>query len=292
MTRYAILEAPTHLGLRPTGVERLGGALLDAGLGEALHARHAGRVAPADAYDPAPRSRDAVRNARGIAAHAPRLADAVGRVLDAGEFPVVLGGDCSVLLGDLLALRRRGRYGLLFLDGHDDFYLPETSATGEAADMDLALATGRGPSSLSDLEGRGPLVRDADVAVLGPRDADEARANGADPLPASILSRPLAAIRAEGLAAAADAALARVARAELDGFWIHLDADVLDDAVMPAVDYRLPGGLTSDEVAHVLRAARATGRAVGLEVTIYNPALDPGGGTARGLADCLAAGLR
>ena len=44
------------------------------------------------------------------------------------------------------ALRRTGRrHGLLFLDGNADFYQPEASPTGEAADMDLALCTGRGP---------------------------------------------------------------------------------------------------------------------------------------------------
>jgi arginase len=89
-----------------------------------------------------------------------------------GEFPVVLGGDCSIMLGCLLALRRRGRHGLLFLDGHADFYQPEAEPDGEAASMELALATGRGPVVVTDLEGRRPLVRDEDVVVLGRRDAE------------------------------------------------------------------------------------------------------------------------
>ena len=55
----------------------------------------------------------------------------------------MLGGDDTVLFGNLLALRRRGRYGLVFLDAHYDFYLPEQS-TGQASDSDLALATGVG----------------------------------------------------------------------------------------------------------------------------------------------------
>ena len=61
----------------------------------------------------------------------------------------MLGGDCSILLGNLLALRRRGRYGLLFVDGHADFYHPEANPNGEAASMDLAFATGRGPEVLT-----------------------------------------------------------------------------------------------------------------------------------------------
>jgi arginase len=86
-------------------------------------------------------------------------------------------------------------------------------------------------------------------------------------------------------------ALARLVRADLDGVWIHLDCDALDDAVMPAVDYRLPDGLHWDELQAVLGAAIATGAVVGIEVTIFNPALDPDGSIARGLVSCLTAAL-
>ena len=44
MDRFAIIEAPSILGLRPSGVERLPEALLRGGLAEALSARHAARV--------------------------------------------------------------------------------------------------------------------------------------------------------------------------------------------------------------------------------------------------------
>src|SRR5690606_19120616 len=111
--------------------------------------------------------------------YATALAGAVEQVLERREVPVVLGGDCSILLGNLLALRRAGgRHGLLFIDGHADFYQPEAEPGGEAASMDLALATGRGPALLADLEGRGPLVRDEDVVALGRRDEREAAEAG------------------------------------------------------------------------------------------------------------------
>jgi arginase len=86
-------------------------------------------------------------------------------------------------------------------------------------------------------------------------------------------------------------ALARLVRSDLDGVWIHLDCDALDDAVMPAVDYRLPDGLRWDELQAVLGAAIATGAVVGIEVTIFNPALDPDGSIARALVACLTAAL-
>ncbi|GAA3309525.1 hypothetical protein [Streptomyces cinereospinus] len=113
MRELAIIEAPSVLGLRPTGVEDLPAALFAAGLLDVPGAVRAGRVAP-PAYDPRRDPGTGVLNGTGIAQYSVRLADALGGVLGTGRFPVVLGGDCSILLGNLLALRRGGRYGLLF----------------------------------------------------------------------------------------------------------------------------------------------------------------------------------
>ena len=285
--RYAIIEAPSVLGLKPTGVDRLPQALLENGLAERVDARYAGRVEPL----PYSGERDAATgtlNARAIADWSPRLADAIGRVLDAGEFPLVLGGDCSILLGAMLALRRRGRFGLLFIDGHADFYQPAANPNGEAASMDLAFATGHGPALLTDLEQRGPLVRPADTVAYGFRDADEQRQYGSQPLANDILALDLAAVRQMGIERAAQAAVDRLTRPGIEGFFVHVDADCLDDRIMPAVDYRLPDGFSWNDAASILKLALASGRAVGMEVTIYNPALDEDGRAGRELTNLLA----
>jgi arginase len=287
---FAVIEAPSPLGLFPGGVEQLADTLLAAGLADRLGARRAGRV-PTPPYDAAPHP-TGVRNAEAIAAHAEALAAMTGAVIDAGEFPVVLGGDCSILLGDALALRRRGRYGLLFLDGHADFYQPEAEPNGEAASMDLALATGRGPELLTCFDGYRQLVDDADVAVLGRRDADEAEAAGSQRIEdTSIVMIDLDEVRRVGIEQASAIAIEHVGRPELDGFWIHLDCDVLDDAVMPAVGYRLPGGLAWGELVAVIAAAMRSGRAVGIEITIFDPSRDPDGRIAAELVEHLVAGL-
>src|SRR5687767_13351054 len=132
---FAIVEAPSVYGLRPTGVETLPDALIDAGLLGRLRARRAARLEPQRPYRFERASATAILNGEEIAAYSQTLADAVGHVIDRGEFPVVLGGDCSILLGSLLALRRAGRYGLLFIDGHADFYNPEANPNGEVASM-------------------------------------------------------------------------------------------------------------------------------------------------------------
>jgi arginase len=61
---------------------------------------------------------------------------------------------------------------------------------------------------------------------------------------------------------------------------------------MPAVDCRMPDGVSLDELAAVLRAGVASGHAVGIEVTIFNPKLDSDGSIARAFADALARGLK
>ncbi|NWF25506.1 arginase family protein [Streptomyces sp. PKU-EA00015] len=284
------IEAPSVLGLRPSGVQDLPRALLDAGLTGLPGAVRAGRV-EAPAYDPRRDDETGVLNPAGIARYSVDLADAVGGVLRRGHFPVVLGGDCSILLGNLLALHRRGRHGLLFLDGHTDFYQPSAEPAGEAASMELALATGRGPRLLTDLEGRGPLLRDEDVVAFGFRDAAESALAGMQPLPPRLHAMGLERVRAAGAAAAARQAVDHLTRGETAGFWVHLDVDVLDDAIMPAVDYRIPGGLSWTELETVLATALADERARGLDVTIFNPRLDPGGTMASRLVECLRQGL-
>lgn len=282
------MAAPSGLGLRATGVERLPAALTEAGLLRALDAPLAATLAvPSRTLEVDPAT--GVLQAPELARFAEALALAVGDLLDAGQLPLVLGGDCSILLGNALALRRRGRFGLLFLDGHADYYQPAAEPTGEAASMDLALVTGRGPELVTG----GPLIRPEDVVVLGYRDGEETARAGSQPLPAELVALDLTQVRGDGAERAAAEAVAHLGRAGgPERFWLHLDADVLDDAVMPAVDYRLPGGLEVDELLTILRVAMASGRVAGAEVTIYNPELDPDGAAGRVLAGVLTDGLR
>lgn len=292
MLNIMIVDAPTNLGLLPNGVDGLGAALQAAGLRQGLNAAYTGRVEPLP-YDEQRDPDTRLLNPGGLRDFALQQVAAVGAILDRGAFPLVLGGDDSVLFGNLLALRRRGRYGLVFLDAHYDFYLPEQSPTGQASDSDLALVTGRGPDIIANLDGLRPLVRDEDVALLGSRDADERQELGSpDPRATAMLVLDLAEMRELDVREAAEQAARHVLNAGIEGYWVHLDTDVIDDAVNPAVDYRLPGGLSLEELGDVLRALVAGGRAVGMDVSIYNPALDWDGEAARAIVQVLLTGLR
>ncbi len=287
---YAILEAPSTLGLAAEGVERLPEQLLELGLADRINARHAGRLA-VPPRQPTPDTETGVLNAEAIASWSPKLADAMEPLLDAGEFPVVLGGDCTILLGSMLALKRRGRYGLLFIDGNADFFQPEAEPNGEGASMDLAFATGHGPTLLTDIEGHSPLVRPEDAVAFAYRDHKDQEEFGSQPLPKELKALDLPLVRKMGIEAATREAVDHLLRPELEGFFIHLDADCLDDAIMPAVDFRVPGGLSWGELEMALRIAMESGKAVGLEVTIYNPRLDEDGSAGHGLSEVLTAAL-
>jgi arginase len=284
----AAVAAPSALGHVPEhlGVERAPEVLLGAGLADGLAARRAGRIEAAG-YSADRDSGTHVMNPQAIRDYSPLLADAVTAVLGEGEFPVVLGGDCSILLGTMLALRRRGRYGLLYIDGDADFYQPEVNPlSGAASASDLAFATGYGPDVVTDIESRRPLVRADDVVVFACRDAADRERRGCQPLPAGLLVIDRDRVRRLGAGAAAREAVRYLTRdgGPEDGFWIHLDADVLDETIMQAVDDPRPDGLAWDELLSALSIAVRSGRAVGLQVAIYNPDIDTGGSNGRGLA--------
>ncbi len=290
--RYAVIEAPSVLGLFPGGVERLPEALLAAGLADRLGARHAGRVEPPP-YDDRRDPETLLLNPGGIAAFSRDLADAVAAVLDAGEFPVVLGGDCSIVLGCLLALRRRDRHGLLFLDGHADFYQPEAEPNGEVASMELALATGRGPAILSDLDGRGPLVRDTDVVVFGRRDGSEAEANGSRRVEdTDIRMIDLAEVRAHGCADRARPVRSAPVPTRAVGL---LDAPRRGrrstTTSCPPSTTGSPAGSPGTSWPRRSNTHLASDRSRGLSVTIFNPDLDPDGTIARSFVDALVRAL-
>ncbi|RLP99170.1 arginase family protein [Micromonospora sp. CV4] len=298
MRRIAVLDAPTNLGLRPPtstsvpGCAKAPGALRDHDLLARLRARDAGCITP-PRYDPGDwRPGDGVCHAREIADYSLALAERIGSIIDRGEFPVVLGGDCSVLLGSALAMHRLGeavggRIGLVFVDGHSDFRHPgNASYVGAAAGEDLALVTGRGQADLAALEGRRPYFRDIDVVVLGIRAQDEYRL---DLQAAGIVTRPVPALRAEG--AARTAQWAHEQLADCAGYWVHIDVDVLDPAVMPAVDAPDPGGIAFAELEILLAGLVDTPHCLGVELTVFDPDYDPDGSYAAEIVNTVVAGL-
>lgn len=301
MKPIVILDAPSNLGLRPPrenhepGVWRLPQSLRARGIIQKLSARDAGAV-PRLPYSPDGDAVTGFLNGPQVAKYTTQLATRIGALLEENVFPLVIGGDCSILLGSALALRRRGRYGLCFIDGHNDFsYARDPKRRGRytAAGLDLALTTGHGPDALANLDGLRPYIRHEDVATLGVyRDpADEEFFDIESFYGSGISIFEAEQIRKEGAEATARKALELVSRKDLAGFWIHLDADVLNQSVNPAVDSPNPGGITFAHLSELLGVLLASPRVVGMHVTILDPELDPEAKYAAGLVDAIASGF-
>ena len=298
MPQFAIIDAPSILGLRPTGVQYVPEALKAAGLMKKLKAEYAGRILSLP-YNPQRDKPTLLLNPDTIRAFSLQLAEKVISVLHKKQFPIVLGGDCSILIGHLLALRQMGsssrsgdRYGLFFIDGHADFYQPEASLTGEVADMDLAIVSGRGPDILTDIEGLKPLVLDQDIVVFGYRDGDQAASYGSqDVYKSNMHVFDFEKVHTLGITHAASLAIEKLKNDDLAGFWIHLDVDVLDYEIMPAVDYRLDGGLSFSDLSELLKIILRSKCAVGMDITIFNPLLDVDGSITHRFVSSIVAGL-
>lgn len=223
------------------------------------------------------------------------LRETVAGVLHEGGRPLVLGGDCALLPGALAGCRVAGRApGLWMVDGHPDAMDGTTSPTGEAADMDLAIALGRGPAELVDLAAPvapPPLVAAGRAVVLGLRPPGSDPGNDADlgQMPAEVWWRDAPAILAAGPRAVGEQAAARLAGGPA---WLHVDLDVLDAAEMPAVSYPQPHGLTWHALGELLAPLAAAPGLIGVSVSDLQADADPDGTYARRTVELLGRVLR
>jgi arginase len=281
MAHLAVVDAPIDCSGAGRGEERAPAALRAAGLVERLQARDAGE-AEARIRDRRREPDTGVVGVVEVRRASMRIASRVREVLEARERPLVLGGDCTLLLGVFQALPRSS--GLWFVDGHADFFDGKTSPTGEAADMDLAILTGHGPAGV--IEPGGPLLDPAAVVLLGHRPADlhpdVARENAR--LDPAIHALTALEVRERGAAPVGRAAAARLAEHPT---WLHLDLDVLDERVLPAVSYPQPLGLDWDDLLGLVRPLVAAPTLLGVSVADFNPDRDADGAHAARVVEAL-----
>jgi arginase len=290
----ALLGAPSAIGLSPyrgggpREVDRAPGVLRSLGLGARVGATDFGDVVPEAPYRDVERPVRGVRNAADVAAFNRRLGVRVADLVRRGYFPLLLGGDCSILLGVLHGLREQsGEVGVAYLDAHSDFASLQESPSASACSMNLALAVGRDPAAGGASD---PVVEPARVVHIGRRDEDDADYGSAALEASAIMDLPARRVRVLGLEAVAARALERLGTAP-GGYWVHFDVDVLDPSVVPAVDSPSPGGFSADEMTQLLGSLVTHPRALGLQVTIYDPKQDPQRLAGRQIVDLVATAL-
>lgn len=298
-----IICAPSNLGLRPEPGDKEPGAweapavLLSEGLSESVGAT-AIEWLPRPVYRFDAEGDTRIRNGHAIREYSMEMASLVSLRLSDGKLPIVVGGDCSILLGCLVGAKSSGRIGLLHVDGHSDFFHPGNydvqSRLGSVAGMDLALATGRGERLLTEWPGiSGPLIHDQDVMQMGERDAlrpEYAQSYG-DIRETAINRIIVQDMLRTGIPATAERVVAWASGRELSRYWLHLDVDVLDVAVMPAVDSPGEPGLDFEQLSQLVALLLRHVPVIGIDVTIYDPDKDPDRRYARAIVKCLGDAL-
>ena len=263
---------------RSNGQARAPAELRSAGLAAALPAGKVGHDVTGPPADPS-RGPSGFFNERALLAMSEAVDLRVGEALHEGRFPVLYGGDCAVLLGAIPALRdEAGRAGLLFIDAHEDATPLETSTTGEAANMELALLLGLStPPSKTRLAGRLPALDPQGIVMLGQRDQRYREKIPVETIADRVRLHPVDELRAqlEDLVGQSVAHLER----RTSAWWVHIDLDVLSGdefaACGAATDPATPGGLTWQELTTVARIALGGRACRGLSIGVYNTDLDP-----------------
>ena len=186
---------------------------------------------------------------------------------------LLLGGECSVTVGSVAGFSEvfEGRPGMLWMDAHGDFNVPETSPSGYIGGMCLAMACGRGPRLTDGAISAGPLIAEERLVHVGARDLDPPEIAAFNSSPAKLFTAQQ--VRKSGAADVAEEAARHLANRS-DWVICHLDVDVVDPSLIPSVNYPTPGGLTLEEAAAIIRALNRTEKLKVFELTSYNAEKD------------------
>lgn len=230
----------------------------------AAHATWDGMLAPAA------RAPSAIEAVSELSA---RIAWHVRKELDAGHFPLVVGGDHSCAIGTWSGVHRwLGKpLGLVWIDAHMDSHTFATTPSGALHGMPLACLLGHGEPELTQLVESGPKLRPEHVCLLGVRSYEAGEAALLKKLGVRVIA--MDEVRKLGVANALALAVA-VAKTGTAGFGVSIDLDVLDPREEPGVGSPAPGGITLHELEAALRQLRDDPALLAMEIVEYNPHRD------------------
>ncbi len=201
-----------------------------------------------------------------------RAAGAVATSMQAGHFPLVLGGDHSLSLGSIRGAAQAKKLGVIWVDAHADFNTDQTTPSGNIHGMPLAALCGLGDARLTRLWDEAlPVVDPAHVAIVGVRDLDPGERVGLRE--AGVMVMGMEQIDRLGMVAAMEKAIERVSR-DVDGFYFSFDMDSMDPRHAPGVGTPVPAGLTQREAYVACELVGETGRLIGMDIVEVNPILD------------------
>ncbi len=192
--------------------------------------------------------------------------------LNSSRLTFCLGGECAFVVGTLAALKtiHKGTPGMVWMDAHGDFNTPQTSPSGFIGGMPLALACGEGPRLSPEIESARPLLSAKHVVHVGSRSVDPGEDSS---LVSSVKVFSAKAVKERG---AHDIARETAWHMSDSCDWIvaHLDVDVFDTSIMPAVNFPEPRGLGTKDVLEIFHALHRTEKLAVVDLTAYNPSRD------------------
>lgn len=201
-----------------------------------------------------------------------RVSGAVSTSIQAGHFPLILGGDHSLSIGSVRGAARNKKLGVIWLDAHADFNTAETTPSGNIHGMSLAILAGLGEKSLVQLWDESiPVIDPHKIAVIGARDLDLGEKVNLQNAGAMVMG--MEQIDRYGMVNAIEKAIERVSR-DVDGIFLSLDLDALDPQHAPGVGTPVPAGLTQREAHLVCEMIAETGKLIGMDLVEVNPILD------------------
>ena len=274
--KIALLGSPTSAAAMSLGHEGAPAALRAAGLIDRLTAIGYSVADlgddPQQLFQPdeeSPRARNIPRVITALEALKPRVEQAV----KSGALPLILSGDCSMVLATIAGVRRYFRHvGLVYIDRDADLNTPATTLTGCVDGMVISHVVGRGAAELVRFWSEPPLVREPAIALFGIARLDPAEERALSSAPLRWYTA--ADVERKGAAAAAQAAIDRI-HADGHDFVLHFDVDVIAD--FPATNYPASGGLRLEEVREALEVFAAQKHLTAVDVSAYNPAKDADG---------------
>jgi arginase len=281
VSRISIVGVPSSAGSYAAGQDLAPAALRLAGLpakllAAGLEVRDEGDL-PHQVWKPDP-EHPLAQNAGQVTASLRQLADRLEPVLTRGDFALVLGGNCTIALGVMAALRRleAGIPGLLYVDRHFDINTTDSTTDGALDWMGLAhaLALPGCVDTLTDAFGPRPLLEPPQVAWLG---VQPQRATDWEREQAARLS--LHVVTSQALAAdPADAAAAALDRLPAGPLAVHIDVDVLDftDAPLAEDTGGRNTGPTLGQAEQALTLAARDPRVRALSIGELNPTRSAG----------------
>ena len=210
------------------------------------------------------------------------LAAEVETILEAGEFPIILGGDHSIAVGSFAGVaayyrKQQQTLGLIWFDAHADMNTPETTPSGNIHGMPLAALFGYGAPELTHIAGFAPKIDPALCAHVGARDIDPGERELIKKLGVRFFT--MREIDERGLSACMDDAIAIASRGTA-GYAVTFDVDALDPGDAPGSGTLVRGGLTYREAHLGMEKIAEHGQMRSLEIVEINTALDVNNKTA------------